>query len=160
MRNIFAARSRASFRVIDVAALALPDPAARVVGERPVRGFLLRGFLAGEVRRFANTCRWSWAGWRAAWASEKSLRQWTLVNLVSAALALRLDLGAGERAVILGLGLLILAAELFNTAIETAIDMIAPGPDPRAEKAKDCGSAGVALCAIAGGLAWLVILLG
>lgn len=125
-----------------------------------MQGVLLREFLAGEARRLANTCRWSWAGWRAAWASEKSLRQWTLVNLVSAALALALDLSAGERAVILGLGLLILAAELFNTAIETAVDMIAPGPDSRAAKAKDCGSAGVALVAIAGGVAWLAILLG
>jgi len=120
----------------------------------------VREFLVGECRRFANTCRWSWAGWRAAWASEKSLRQWSLVNLVSAAAAFALDLAPAERAVILGLGLVVLAAELFNTAIEGVVDMVAPGPDPRAEKAKDCGSAGVALCAIAGGLAWLVILLG
>ncbi len=31
--------------------------------------------------------------------------------------------------------------------------------NPRAQKAKDCGSAGVALTAIAAGVAWLVILL-
>lgn len=120
----------------------------------------MRAFLAGEFRRFGNTCRWSSAGWRAAWASEKSLRQWTLVNIVSGLLACVLDLSAGERAVILGLGLLILAAELFNTAIETAVDLISPGPDPRAGKAKDCASAGVALVAIAGAVAWLVVVLG
>lgn len=125
-----------------------------------MQALLLREFLAGEARRFANTCRWSWAGWRAAWASEKSLRQWTLVNLVSAGLAVTLDLSAGERAIILGLGLLILAAELFNTAIETTVDMIAPAPDSRAAKAKDCGSAAVALTAIAGGVAWAAIVLG
>lgn len=119
----------------------------------------MRALLAAEIRRFANTCIWSIQGWRAAWATEKSLRQWTLVNLVSATLAFALDLTAGERALILALGLLVLAAELLNTAIEEVVDMISPGPSPAAKKAKDCGSAGVALAALAGGIAWLVVLI-
>ncbi len=117
-------------------------------------------FLTGELRRFANTCLWSLQGWAAAWSTEKSLRQWTVVNVLSAVLALSLDLNTTERALILSLGLLILAAELINTAIEEVVDHILPDPHPRAKKAKDCGSAGVALTAIAGGVAWLVILSG
>lgn len=118
-------------------------------------------FDAGaELRRLRNTCVWSWAGWRAAWASEKTLRQWTLANAISAGLAMVLDLSAAERAVILGLGLLILAAELMNTAIEEVVDYISTAQDPRAGKAKDCGSAAVAVTAIAAGLAWVVILIG
>ena len=119
----------------------------------------MREILAAEARRFANTVIWSWAGWRAAWASEKTLRQWTLVNLASAVLAFALDLTAAERGLILALGLLVLAAELMNTGIEEAINYISPDPHPLAKKAKDCGSAAVALTAIAGGVAWLVILL-
>lgn len=117
-------------------------------------------FLKGQVRRFINTCIWSLQGWTAAWSSEMSLRQWTIVNLLSAALALWLPLSVPERALILALGVLILAAELFNTAIEEIVDHIMPGTHPFAKKAKDCGSAAVALTAIAGGLAWLVILIG
>ncbi len=117
-------------------------------------------WLKAELRRLGNTCLWSWAGWRAAWASEKSLRQWSLANLASAALAFSLDLTPGERAVILGLGLIVLAMELMNTAIEEVVDYISDRRDPRAGKAKDCGSAAVALAAIAAGVAWLVILLG
>lgn len=117
-------------------------------------------WLKAELRRLGNTCLWSWAGWRAAWASEKSLRQWSLANLASAALAFGLDLTPGERAVILGLGLMVLAMELMNTAIEEVVDYISDRRDPRAGKAKDCGSAAVALAAIAAGVAWLVILLG
>lgn len=116
--------------------------------------------LTAEAQRFANTVIWSWAGWRAAWASEKSLRQWTLVNVVSASLALTLDLTATERAVILALGLLVLAAELMNTGLEEVVDYLSRETDPRAKKAKDCGSAAVALTALAGGVGWLVILLG
>ncbi|HMO06931.1 MAG TPA: diacylglycerol kinase [Paracoccaceae bacterium] len=113
-----------------------------------------------ELRRLRNTCVWSWQGWCAAWASEKSLRQWTLANAISAALALSLDLTGAERAVILGLGLLILAAELMNTAVEETVNYISTAQDPRARKAKDCGSAAVAVTAIAAGVAWLVILIG
>lgn len=120
----------------------------------------MRGLLVTELRRFLNTCIWSLQGWRAAWASEKSLRQWTVVNVVSATLALWLDVEASERALILALGLLILAAELFNTAIEGFVDLASPERSPRAGRIKDCGSAAVALTAIAGGVAWLVILLG
>ena len=117
-------------------------------------------WLKAELRRLGNTCLWSWAGWRAAWASEKSLRQWSLANLASAALAFSLDLTPGERAVILGLGLMVLAMELMNTAIEEVVDYISDRRDPRAGKAKDCGSAAVALAAIAAGVACLVFLLG
>ncbi len=116
--------------------------------------------LRAEARRLANTVIWSWDGWRAAWATEKTLRQWTLANLLSAALAFSLDLTPAERALVLALGLLVLAAELINTGLEEVVDHLSPGQDPRAKKAKDCGSACVALTAIAAGVAWVVVLVG
>lgn len=116
-------------------------------------------FIKGEARRIANTTIWSWDGWVAAWASEKSLRQWTIVNVLSAAAALALDLTMAERALILALGLLILAAELANTAIEEIVDHIIREQHPVAKKAKDCGSALVAVTALAGGVAWVVVLI-
>lgn len=116
--------------------------------------------LRAEARRLANTVIWSWEGFRAAWATERTLRQWTIVNAVSAALAFTLDLTPAERALILALGLLILAAELINTAIEEVVDHISPEVHPRAKKAKDCGSACVALAALAAGVAWVVVLVG
>lgn len=113
-----------------------------------------------EMRRIANTVIWSWQGWGAAWASEKTLRQWTIANLLSAALAFWLDITPGERALILALGLLVLAAELLNTAIEETVNYLSTETHPLAKKAKDCGSAGVALAALAGGVAWVVVLVG
>lgn len=120
----------------------------------------MREMLQAEARRLANTVIWSWDGFRAAWATEKTLRQWTLANVASAALAFSLDLTPGERGLILALGLVVLAAELVNTAVEEVVDMISPGQDPRAKKAKDCGSACVALAALGAGVAWVVVLAG
>ena len=105
-------------------------------------------------------CIWSWAGCVATWRGEHSFRSWVWANLVSAALALAMPLSPVERALILALGLLILAAELLNTAIEDAIDYISTDRHPLAKRAKDAGSAGVAVAAIAAGVAWLVILIG
>jgi diacylglycerol kinase (ATP) len=117
-------------------------------------------FIRSEGARFRNTVIWSWQGWAAAWTTEKTLRQWTIVNAASAALAFSLDLTPGERGLILALGILVLAAELLNTAIEEVVDHISTEISARAKKAKDCGSAGVALTALAAGVAWVVILLG
>jgi diacylglycerol kinase (ATP) len=121
---------------------------------------MMRAWLAAEVARFGNTCRWSWQGVRSAWVREKSFRQWTLVNIASATLAFALPLTPGERALILALGLMVLVMELVNTAIEETVDYISEAHDPRAGRAKDAGSAAVAVAAIAGGVAWLVVLLG
>lgn len=81
-------------------------------------------------------------------------------NLLSAALAFAMPLSPTERALILALGILVLAAELLNTAIEDAVDYISTEDNPLAKRAKDAGSAGVAVAAIAAGVAWLVILIG
>jgi diacylglycerol kinase (ATP) len=103
---------------------------------------------------------WSWAGWRDAWTSEHSFRTWVWANLASAVLALWLPLAPAERALILALGILVLAAELMNTAIERTVDYISEDQHPLARRAKDAGSAGVAVTAIAAGAAWLAVLAG
>lgn len=103
---------------------------------------------------------WSWAGCRDAWANEHSFRTWVWANLASAALALWLPLEPAERALILALGILVLAAELLNTAIERTVDYISKDHHELARRAKDAGSAGVALTAVAAGVAWVVVLAG
>ncbi|MEO6298273.1 MAG: diacylglycerol kinase [Paracoccaceae bacterium] len=120
----------------------------------------MKDLLQAEVQRFANTVTWSLDGWRAAWTTEKSLRQWTVVNIINALLVFAIHMTTGERALLLALGLLVLAAELMNTALEEMVDWLTKDLDPRAKRAKDCGSAAVALTAIAGGVAWLVVLFG
>jgi diacylglycerol kinase (ATP) len=105
-----------------------------------------------------NRCVWSWHGVRDTWASEYSFRSWVWANLVSAALALYLPLASGERALILALGVMVIAAELMNTAIERCVDYISEDHHPLAKQAKDAGSGGVAVAAIAAGVAWVVVL--
>ncbi|WP_243612526.1 diacylglycerol kinase [Shimia aestuarii] len=103
---------------------------------------------------------WSWRGCVDAWRHEHSFRTWVWANVVSAGFALWLPLGVAERALILALGVLVLAAELFNTALERAVDHISLDKHPLAGQAKDAGSAAVAVTAIAAGVAWVVVIVG
>jgi diacylglycerol kinase (ATP) len=117
-------------------------------------------FLKSEGQRFLNTCKWSWEGWWAAWETEKSLRQWTIVNVLSVLLTFAFTMTPAERAIIVGLGMLVLAAELMNSALEEVVDYLSTERNPRAKKAKDCGSAAVALTAFGALFAWIIILVG
>lgn len=116
--------------------------------------------LKREWERFRNRVIWSWNGWLDCWRNEPSLHQWVWANVVSAGFALMLDLSSTERALILALGILVLAAELMNTGIERAVDHISRGQHPLAKQAKDAASAAVAMTGIAAGVAWVAILAG
>ena len=61
-----------------------------------------------------------------------------------------------QQAIILAGGILVLAAECLNTAIERIVDDISNKKRPAAEHAKDAGSAAVAVTAIATGVVWIV----
>jgi len=112
------------------------------------------------LKHLKNRILWSLQGLLHAWRTEYSFRAWVWANLISASLALWLPLESGERALILTLGVLVLVAELFNTAIERAVDHTSTEQNDLAGQAKDAASAAVALTAIAAGLAWVIILLG
>ena len=110
------------------------------------------------LKRLYWRCVWSWAGLRDAWEHEHSFRSWVWANVVSAGLAFWL-LEGGELALILALGVLVLAAEAMNTGIERVVDLVTEEQNDLARRAKDAGSAGVALSAVAAGIAWLAVLL-
>ena len=108
-----------------------------------------------ECQRFKSRCVYSSAGLVLTWREEHSFRFWTYMNLLSASLSLSLPIPIVLRALIICLGLLVLAAECFNTAIERVVNHLSPGPHPLAKAAKDAGSAGVAVTAFTAGVAWV-----
>ena len=116
-------------------------------------------YIADELRRLARTAGYSLDGWRHGWREEKSLRQWAGINLAAwvALLLLRPPLWAC--ALIVVQGLLLLALELVNSAIEATIDYISTEKHPLAKAAKDCGSAAVAVMGLGYIATWVFALL-
>lgn len=90
-----------------------------------------------------------------AWQNEPSFKSWVYVNVLSDLLVFVLPVPVALKALIVALGVLILAMELMNTAIERLADLVEPRQNDLIRACKDAGSAAVAVAAIAGGIAWV-----
>ena len=109
-----------------------------------------------ELIKIRNRAVWSWNGFRHVAKTEGSLWQWIIANIISGSFTFFLPITYTQQAMILAGGILILAAECLNTAIERIVDDISYKKRPAAEHAKDAGSAAVAVTAIATGVVWIV----
>jgi len=103
---------------------------------------------------------WSMQGLRAAFRTESSVRLELYLIAVLGPLALWLGRTPIERAVLFGVLLPVLAAELLNSALELIVDKLWPGHDELAGRAKDMGSAAVFVCMVNLLVCWAVILCG
>ncbi len=110
------------------------------------------------LRSIFNAARNSLAGVAAAARNEGSFQ----VELAACAALLPLGLWLGgtgvERALLVSSVLIVLCAELVNTALEAAVDRISLDIHPLARRAKDIGSAAVMLALVNAGVVWLLVL--
>lgn len=95
--------------------------------------------------RFARSVGFALRGWAHAWRTQPHLRFEGVAALLAVGAAVAL--GTGVAAVVLACAL-VLVAELVNTAVEATVDLVAPGPDPRAAIAKDVAAGAVLAAAL------------
>ncbi len=111
------------------------------------------------LKRLVKATGYSAQGFAAAWRHEAAFRQEMLASLVLLPLALWLGENGVERALLAGSWLLVPVVELLNSALEAVVDMTSPEPHELAGRAKDMGSAAVALALILAGLVWGLVLI-
>jgi diacylglycerol kinase (ATP) len=92
------------------------------------------------LRRIFNAYGYSLAGLKAA-CSEAAFRQLLLLNSVLIVLVFVLDFSILTRMVLIMASFLSWIVELFNTAIEAAVDHTSLAQHPLAKRAKDTASA-------------------
>lgn len=97
------------------------------------------------------------AGWRHAFAHEAAFRLEAVACSVFVPLATLLPVGSVDRLVLVLSMLLVLLAELLNSAIEATIDRISLERHPLSGRAKDLSSAAVGVALVMCALCWLVI---
>lgn len=120
----------------------------------------MAGRLIDQLLRIRDRAVWSWAGFAHVARTENSLMQWLVANAAFGVLAFILPLDWGIRGMLLMGGVLVLAAECMNTAIERIVDDISLETRDLARQAKDCGSACVAVTAVAVGIGWVCAIIG
>ena len=112
----------------------------------------------GNPRQLWNAFRWSMQGLRAGWRNEASFRLEAMLAVLLVPLGLWLGQGALEKLALVGPVLLVLSAELLNSAIEAVVDLASPGQHELAGRAKDMGSAAVFLLMMLTVLSWALVL--
>ena len=110
------------------------------------------------LQSILNAARNSLAGVAAAARNEGSFQVELAACLVLLPLGLWLGGTGVERALLVSSVLIVLCAELVNTALEAAVDRISLEMHPLAKRAKDIGSAAVMLALVNAGVVWLLVL--
>ena len=95
------------------------------------------------IRRLINAFGYSVDGFKAAFQNEDAFRQELFLATILVPLGLYLGKTGVEKALLVAVVLLVLIVELFNSAIEAAVDHTSIDVHPLAKRAKDIASASV-----------------
>ncbi|OGT19304.1 MAG: diacylglycerol kinase [Gammaproteobacteria bacterium RBG_16_57_12] len=95
------------------------------------------------LTRLIKAAGYSLAGLKAAWRHEEAFRIEVILFVILAPLALWLGETGLQRALLIGSLMLVLIAELVNSAIETVVDRFGGEQHELSGRAKDIGSAAV-----------------
>ncbi|MGF1546878.1 MAG: diacylglycerol kinase [Thiotrichales bacterium] len=112
------------------------------------------------LRRIVLAGGYSSQGLASAFRGEAAFRQEVWAFLVLAPLGLWLGDSGVERALLVGSLLLVLIAEMINTAVESVVDRVGLEKHVLAGQAKDQGSAAVLLALILAVVVWILVLTG
>lgn len=102
---------------------------------------------------------YSMAGFRAAWKGEAAFRQEVVLGLALLTAVVFVGDNAVEYCLLVGSVLLVLVAELLNSAIEATVDRIGTEKHHLSRNAKDMGSAAVFVSLMLVVFVWSAILL-
>ena len=116
------------------------------------------GHLPRRPGRILLATKWSLQGLRAAWLHESSFRLEVYLLAVLAPAALWLGRGPIERVLLIGSCVIVLGAELLNSAIEAVIERYGAEHHELAGRAKDMGSAAVFVLMLNVVMTWVVLL--
>ena len=108
-------------------------------------------------QRLSTRVAFAWAGLRVAWHGERSFRAQGIMALVASGVMGVLQPALIWWALVGIMIVLVLAAELINTALEQLVDHLHPEQHPRIKIVKDCAAAAVLLLSL--GAAWVGVLM-
>jgi diacylglycerol kinase (ATP) len=115
---------------------------------------------AKGFRRLWLATIYSMRGLRWVFAHESAFRQELFLAVLLAPLGLMLGKTGLERALLVGVLLLVLIVELLNSGIEAAIDRFGGEIHEFSGRAKDAGSAAVFLSLLNVPIVWVLVLFG
>jgi len=109
-------------------------------------------------QRLVNATKFSYQGIKSAYANEEAFRQEVWVLLLAVPIAIYFAGSLQETLILICGVLLVMLVELINSAIEAAVDRIGDEHHELSGRAKDMGSAAVAIAVIICAGIWVSVL--
>lgn len=110
-----------------------------------------------ECKKVINSFKYAIEGFVSSFKTERNMKIHILAMVLVIALGLFFELNKNEWCIIITAIVIVISAELFNTAIETVVDMISPEKNPQAKLAKDIAASAVLVLAIGTVIIGLII---
>ena len=110
-----------------------------------------------ECKKIINSFKYAIEGFISSFKTERNMKIHVLAMILVVALGFYLKLNLIEWCFITISISLVIGAELFNTAIETIVDMVSPEKNPKAKLAKDISAAAVLVLAIGAVIIGIII---
>ena len=114
--------------------------------------------LDQAAARLWRATGYSLAGLRAAFQHEQAFRQEVYMLLIVVPLGLWWGDGAVEKVLLIGSWLIVMIAELLNSAVEAVVDRIGSEQHELSGRAKDIASAAVMVALALAGLTWFMLI--
>ena len=99
-------------------------------------------------KKLINSFKYAFAGMWSAYKSERNIKINIAVAILVILFGVFLQISTYEWIACIVCFAMVIGAEMFNTAIETVVDISMPKKDERAKKAKDVAAGGVLVFAI------------
>ena len=110
------------------------------------------------IKRIINAFGYSKDGLAAAYRYESAFRQVLWLNLILIVLTFILNFDSATKILLIIASFVSLITELFNTAVEAAVDHTSTEKHELAKRAKDAGSAAQLLALTMLGIVWAIAL--
>ncbi len=114
-------------------------------------------FKVFGFKRHIESFKFAFAGLKYALFYEQNFLIHLIATLTVVIMGFIFDIKKGEWLALIFAISSVLAAELFNSSIEAAVDLTTDKIHPLAKIAKDCGSAGVLIFALGAAIVGLII---
>ena len=111
------------------------------------------------IARIIDAAGYSWLGLKAAYKYEAAFRQEALLLLILVPMAFWLGNSGVEYALLIGSLLMVLLAEIINSAIEAVVDRVGAEQHDLSGRAKDMGSAAVFIAMMNVLATWLLMII-
>ena len=96
-----------------------------------------------EYKKIINSFKYAIEGFVSSFKTERNMKIHIMAMIIVIALGIFMKLNKIEWCIITIAIVMVISAELFNTAIETVVDMVSPQKNPQAKLVKDIAAAAV-----------------